>query len=74
MNIVSYDMMMRKSKELLNKGFRVVIFDECHFLKSHQSKRTNAAVPIIQVLSLTFSVLTLSDCESYCESEYVIFL
>ena len=46
---MSYDLMMRKSKELLKKGFKVVIFDESHFLKSYQSKRANAAVPIIKV-------------------------
>ena len=46
---MSYDLMMRKSKELLNKGFKVVIFDESHFLKSYQSKRANAAVSIIKV-------------------------
>ncbi len=41
--------MQRNSKQLLAKGFRVVVFDECHFLKSNTSKRAQAAVPIIKV-------------------------
>ena len=55
-NIMSYDLMMRKSKELLKKGFKVVIFDESHFLKSYQSKRANAAVPIIKVRKARLNV------------------
>ncbi|GAB1603374.1 SWI/SNF-related matrix-associated actin-dependent regulator of chromatin subfamily A-like protein 1 isoform X2 [Argonauta hians] len=47
-NILSYDIMSKKSKELLAKKFKVVIMDESHFLKNFKSARTKAALPILK--------------------------
>ncbi|XP_029641576.1 SWI/SNF-related matrix-associated actin-dependent regulator of chromatin subfamily A-like protein 1 isoform X2 [Octopus sinensis] len=47
-NILSYDLMSKKSNELLTKKFKIVIMDESHFLKNFKSARTKAALPILQ--------------------------
>ncbi|XP_014771023.1 SWI/SNF-related matrix-associated actin-dependent regulator of chromatin subfamily A-like protein 1 isoform X2 [Octopus bimaculoides] len=47
-NILSYDLMSKKSNELLTKKFKIVIMDESHFLKNFKSARTKAALPLLQ--------------------------
>ncbi|KAK7070522.1 SWI/SNF-related matrix-associated actin-dependent regulator of chromatin subfamily A-like protein 1 [Halocaridina rubra] len=46
--ITSYDLMARRAKELLDHGFRVVIMDESHMLKSFKTARYKAASPIMK--------------------------
>jgi len=41
--ITSYDLMVRRKKEFLNLSLYVVIFDESHMLKSHESQRSRVA-------------------------------
>ncbi|XP_003741169.2 SWI/SNF-related matrix-associated actin-dependent regulator of chromatin subfamily A-like protein 1 [Galendromus occidentalis] len=41
--ITSYEMMGRRSEDLLGGNFKVLIFDESHFLKNYKSQRTKVA-------------------------------
>ncbi|KAK3108769.1 hypothetical protein FSP39_015265 [Pinctada imbricata] len=47
-NILSYDLMARKAKDLQKKNFQVVIMDECHLLKNFKTARCKAARPLLQ--------------------------
>ncbi|XP_076461334.1 SWI/SNF-related matrix-associated actin-dependent regulator of chromatin subfamily A-like protein 1 [Babylonia areolata] len=47
-NIISYDLLSRKAKELTAARFRVIIMDESHFLKNFKTVRTKAALPLLQ--------------------------
>jgi SWI/SNF-related matrix-associated actin-dependent regulator 1 of chromatin subfamily A len=46
--IISYNLLSQKSKELLSRGFKLVIMDESHCIKNDKSARTKAAEPIMQ--------------------------
>lgn len=46
--ILSYDLMAKKSKDLLERNFNVVIVDECHLLKNFKTARCKAAMPILK--------------------------
>lgn len=46
--IVNYDVLNKLEKELIDSKFDIVIFDEVHFLKSAQSKRSKSAYKIAQ--------------------------
>ena len=37
--IINYDLLSRKKDELVQKMLQVIVFDECHFLKSSKSQR-----------------------------------
>nr|XP_054767877.1 SWI/SNF-related matrix-associated actin-dependent regulator of chromatin subfamily A-like protein 1 [Lytechinus pictus] len=50
-NIISYDLMARKTKALQAVGFKVIIMDESHFLKSYKTARTKAALPLLKAAS-----------------------
>lgn len=47
-SIISYDQASKNSDLILKLKFQVMIIDECHYLKSLQSKRTVNLLPIIQ--------------------------
>ena len=46
-HIMSYQMMVNRINELLQNRYQMVIFDECHYLKSRGAKRTKAAGKLI---------------------------
>ncbi|CAG9463977.1 unnamed protein product [Pedinophyceae sp. YPF-701] len=46
--VVSYDLLSKESKAMLQQGFRVVVCDEAHMIKSPTAKRTQAALPILR--------------------------
>lgn len=46
--IISYDLMVRRQKELLNKSFKIIIMDESHFLKNNKTARTQSAFPLLK--------------------------
>nr|XP_045583792.1 SWI/SNF-related matrix-associated actin-dependent regulator of chromatin subfamily A-like protein 1 [Procambarus clarkii]XP_045583793.1 SWI/SNF-related matrix-associated actin-dependent regulator of chromatin subfamily A-like protein 1 [Procambarus clarkii]XP_045583794.1 SWI/SNF-related matrix-associated actin-dependent regulator of chromatin subfamily A-like protein 1 [Procambarus clarkii]XP_045583795.1 SWI/SNF-related matrix-associated actin-dependent regulator of chromatin subfamily A-like len=46
--IVSYDLLSRRAKEILDHNFQVVIMDESHMLKSFKTARYKAAAPIMK--------------------------
>ncbi|XP_030845914.1 SWI/SNF-related matrix-associated actin-dependent regulator of chromatin subfamily A-like protein 1 [Strongylocentrotus purpuratus] len=50
-NVISYDLMARKTKALQASGFKVIIMDESHFLKSYKTARTKAALPLLKAAS-----------------------
>ncbi|XP_070210703.1 SWI/SNF-related matrix-associated actin-dependent regulator of chromatin subfamily A-like protein 1 [Littorina saxatilis] len=47
-NIISYDLLSRKVKDLTEARFRIIIMDESHFLKNSKTVRTKAALPLLQ--------------------------
>ncbi|TBU03674.1 SNF2-like putative regulator of chromatin protein [Hamiltosporidium magnivora] len=47
-SIISYDQASKNSDLILKLKHQVIIVDECHYLKSQQSKRTVNLLPIIQ--------------------------
>ncbi|KAJ3683921.1 hypothetical protein LUZ60_014148 [Juncus effusus] len=47
-NIISYDIVPKLEKTLVESRFKIVIADESHFLKNGQAKRTTAALPVLQ--------------------------
>ncbi|KAK3588463.1 hypothetical protein CHS0354_004677 [Potamilus streckersoni] len=47
-NIVSYDLMVKKAQELQSKHFQIIIMDECHSLKNFKTARCKAALPLLQ--------------------------
>ncbi|KAK0070107.1 SWI/SNF-matrix-actin-related regulator of chromatin subfamily A-like protein 1 [Biomphalaria pfeifferi] len=47
-NIISYDLLSKKIVELKKQMFRVIIMDECHFLKNSKAVRTVAAMPLLK--------------------------
>lgn len=46
--IMSYAIMVQKMEELDRLPFDVVIFDECHYLKSYKAQRTRVARHLVQ--------------------------
>lgn len=46
--IISYDMASKHSETLRNIGYKVIIVDECHYLKSTTTKRTSKILPHLQ--------------------------
>ena len=46
-HIMSYQMMINRIDELLANKYQMVIFDECHYLKSRGAKRTKSANKLI---------------------------
>lgn len=46
--IISYDIASKHCEYLNEQKYKVVIVDECHYLKSDQTKRTKSILPIIQ--------------------------
>ncbi|KAH9492456.1 SWI/SNF- matrix-associated actin-dependent regulator of chromatin sub A-like protein 1 [Bulinus truncatus] len=47
-NIISYDLLSKKDKELKKQSFKVIIMDESHFLKSPKAVRTKSALPLLK--------------------------
>lgn len=47
-SIISYDMASRFIDVINEQKFRVIIVDECHYLKCAQTKRTTNLLPILQ--------------------------
>ncbi|KAM0688125.1 SWI/SNF- matrix-associated actin-dependent regulator of chromatin subfamily A-like protein 1 [Conglomerata obtusa] len=47
-NIISYDIASRSSVDLEEIKYKVVILDECHYIKSHAAKRTINLMRILQ--------------------------
>ncbi|KAF7683303.1 SWI/SNF-related matrix-associated actin-dependent regulator of chromatin subfamily A-like protein 1 [Astathelohania contejeani] len=47
-SVISYDTATKHSEILVGLSHRVIIVDECHYLKSNTSKRTTTLVPLIQ--------------------------
>eukprot|EP01133_Synstelium_polycarpum_P015748 gene15748-18711_t len=47
-NIVSYDLVRNVLDKIMEKGFKVVIADESHFLKNQRAKRTEATTKVIR--------------------------
>ncbi|XP_043934163.1 SWI/SNF-related matrix-associated actin-dependent regulator of chromatin subfamily A-like protein 1 [Protopterus annectens] len=48
-NIVSYDLLSKAYKQLVNLSFKVLIMDESHFLKNVKTARYKAAMPLLKV-------------------------
>lgn len=46
--IISYDLMSRKERELIDRQFAVVIMDEAHFLKNYKSNRFQSTEKIVK--------------------------
>ncbi|TRY72759.1 hypothetical protein TCAL_00987 [Tigriopus californicus] len=46
--VISYDLMSRKEKELIDRQFAVVIMDEAHFLKNYKSNRFQSTEKIVK--------------------------
>jgi len=44
--IVNYDLMAKREEQLLDMGFKLCVFDESHYLKNRQAKRTKASLNI----------------------------
>lgn len=55
--IISYDLCAKLSQQLKERKFKIAIADECHYLKSFNSQRSQACVPVLkfcqQVILLT---------------------
>lgn len=49
--IISYDMAAKCEAQLAGLKYKIIICDECHFLKSTSSKRSNKLVPLLQSAS-----------------------
>lgn len=47
-SIISYDLLSRKSKQLAEANFKIIIMDESHFLKNSKTMRAKAALPLLQ--------------------------
>lgn len=47
-NIISYDLLSKCTDDLKKKQFRVIIADECHFIKNYKASRTQAALPLLK--------------------------
>lgn len=46
--VISYDMAAKSTEKLQSAGYQVIIVDECHYLKSVSTKRTNNILPHLQ--------------------------
>ena len=46
-SITSYDLVVRNAQCILQKAPRIIIADECHFLKNKTTKRTKTIIPIL---------------------------
>lgn len=47
-NIISYHLASKAIGTIYRKSFKVVVADECHFLKNHMAQRTKNLVPLLQ--------------------------
>jgi len=47
-NIISYDLLSKCMEDLKKKQFRIIIADECHFIKNYKASRTQAALPLLK--------------------------
>ncbi|KAL9967490.1 hypothetical protein ACROYT_G025722 [Oculina patagonica] len=47
-NIISYDLLSKCMEDIKKKQFRVIIADECHFIKNYKASRTQAALPLLK--------------------------
>lgn len=47
-NIVSYDLLVKLSKELKELNFKIIIADESHFLKNYKTARATVILPLIK--------------------------
>lgn len=47
-NIISYDLLSKCVEDVKRKQFRVIIVDECHFIKNYKASRTQAALPLLK--------------------------
>ena len=45
---MSYDLATRKSEDIKERNFQCAIADECHYLKSRDTKRSKELMPIYQ--------------------------
>ena len=44
---MSYDLASRRSEDIAKMKFKACIADECHYLKSRDSKRSKNLIPIL---------------------------
>jgi len=67
--IMSYELAAKKDQELQKHNFNMCIADETHYLKSRDTKRSKALVPILQqskrVLLLSGTPVLAKPCEIY---------
>ena len=47
-NILSYELASKLSKQIIEKRFQIVIVDESHYLKNSRTKRAQSIVPMIK--------------------------
>uniref|UniRef100_A0AAV2JX92 SWI/SNF-related matrix-associated actin-dependent regulator of chromatin subfamily A-like protein 1 n=1 Tax=Knipowitschia caucasica TaxID=637954 RepID=A0AAV2JX92_KNICA len=47
-NVISYDLLSRIDKQHLGNAFKVLIMDECHFMKNIKTARCKAALPLLK--------------------------
>ncbi|CAL1526744.1 unnamed protein product [Lymnaea stagnalis] len=70
-NIISYDLLSKKTVELNEKRFKVIIMDESHFLKNAKTVRTRAAMPLLKsakrVLLLSGTPALSRPSELFCQ-------
>lgn len=50
-SIISYNMAVNFIETIKSIGFKVIICDECHYIKSNTSKRTKVLLPVLQKAS-----------------------
>jgi SWI/SNF-related matrix-associated actin-dependent regulator of chromatin subfamily A-like protein 1 len=60
--VINYDLMSKKQGELEDIGFNTIIMDECHYLKTSDTKRTIATVALAKecksILALSGTAIT----------------
>lgn len=50
-NIISYDLLVKKIKSVETMDYKVIIVDECHFIKNNKAERTKAILPLLKASS-----------------------
>lgn len=45
-DVTNYEMLTKLKPQLLARGYKAIIFDECHYLKNNKAIRTKAAVEV----------------------------
>ena len=50
-NVISYDLLVKKIREIQKVGYKVVIVDECHAIKNLKTERTKCMMPLLKASS-----------------------
>ena len=50
-NVISYDLLVKKIREIQKVGYKVVIVDECHAIKNLKTERTKCMMPLLKAAS-----------------------